>query len=724
MKSLFTTLALCGLGLTLSAQQVEPADTLEGKKVVLDEVLVQAVRVTKEFPITFSNLEKEDLGPRNLGQDVPILMNFMPAVVTTSDAGAGIGYTSIRVRGSDATRVNVTINGVPYNDAESQGTFWVNMPDFSSSTQSLQLQRGVGTSTNGAGAFGASLNMLTDAFSEEAYARVSSSIGSFNTLRNNVKFSTGLLNDHIEFSGRLSRITSDGYVDRASSKLDAYFLQGVYKDDNTLVKALLFGGHEVTYQAWDGVTAEQLENDRTFNPVGMYTDEDGNVQFYDKEVDNYKQDHFQLHWYETLGPEWTTHLALHYTRGRGFFEQYKEDEDFADYGLDPIEVNGGTINSTDLIRRRWLDNDFYGTVFSATYDKNNLKLIFGGGYNEYKGDHFGEIIWARYASNSEIRDRYYDDNSTKTDFNGYTKANYQLNNKWSVFGDVQYRRVTYNANGDDTGLVDDTFNFFNPKTGVTFDLNPNNNFYFSYARANREPNRNDYENGSPRPEKLNDFELGWRYVSPDFQLNTNVYYMRYKDQLVLTGELNDVGAPLRSNVGDSYRLGLELDANLRFAQKFLWRPNLALSDNRNLDFYFQRDGELQNLGNTHIAYSPQLIAGNVFTYQPNENFQVSLLSKFVGKQYMGNIDSEGSTLDSYTQTDFNVQYVIQTNAFVKSIVLSGLVNNIFDADIVSNGYFYTYDDDFSNPGTVTTIEGAGYYPQAGINFLLGATFNF
>lgn len=716
-------LALLGLPFNASAQE-EQIDTLEGKKVVLDEVLVQAIRVTKEFPITFSNLEKEQLAPRNLGQDVPILMNFMPAVVTTSDAGAGIGYTSIRVRGSDATRVNVTINGVPYNDAESQGTFWVNMPDFASSTQSLQLQRGVGTSTNGAGAFGASLNMLTDAYSEEAYASISSSIGSFNTLRNNVKFSTGLINDHFEFSGRLSRINSDGYVDRARADLDAYFLQGVYKDENTLIKALLFGGHEITYQAWNGITAEELETNRTFNSAGMYTDENGNIQFYDNEVDNYKQDHFQLHWNENLSPYWSTHLALHYTRGRGFFEQYREDEDFADYGLEPVNMGGETVNSTDLIRRRWLDNDFYGTVFSATYTNDDLKLILGGGYNEYKGDHFGEIIWARYASGSEIRDRYYDDNSTKTDFNSYAKANYQLNRKWSIFGDLQYRRVGYQANGEDTGLVDDNFNFFNPKAGITFDLNRNNNFYFSYARANREPNRNDYENGSPRPEKLNDFELGWRYISPDFQLNTNIYYMRYKDQLVLTGELNDVGAPLRSNVGDSYRLGLEVDANVRLSPKFVWQPNLALSDNRNIDFYFQRDGVLQNLGNTHIAYSPQLVAGNILVFQPKTNLQLSLLSKFVGKQYMGNIDSEGSTLDGYTQTDFNIQYEINTNSFIKSIALSGLVNNIFDADIVSNGYFFTYDDDFSNPGTVTTIEGAGYYPQAGINFLVGATFNF
>jgi iron complex outermembrane receptor protein len=723
VKNLFATLVLSGLALGMSAQE-QQTDSLEGTKVVLDEVLVQAIRATKEFPITFSNLDHEEITPRNLGQDIPILMNFLPAVVTTSDAGAGVGYTGIRVRGSDATRVNVTINGIPYNDAESQGTFWVNMPDFASSTQSLQLQRGVGTSTNGAAAFGASLNLLTDAFSEEAYARISSSVGSFNTLRNNIKFSTGLLSDHFEISGRLSRITSDGYVDRARSDLDSYFLQGVYQDDNTLVKALLFGGHEITYQAWNGITAEELETDRTFNSAGIYTDENGNVQFYDNEVDNYKQDHFQLHWNETLSSEWSTNLALHYTRGRGFFEQYREDEDFSEYGLEPIAIGGETIETTDLIRRRWLDNDFYGTVFSATYNKDNLQLILGGGYNEYKGDHFGEIIWARYASDSEIEERYYDDNSTKTDLNLYAKANYQLNNKWSVFGDVQYRGVSYQANGDDTGLVDDTFNFFNPKAGITFDLNQNNNFYLSYARANREPNRNDYENGSPKPEKLNDFELGWRYASPDFQLNTNVYYMRYKDQLVLTGELNDVGAPLRANVGDSYRLGLEVDANLRLGNKFKLRPNIALSDNRNLDFFFQRDGELQDLGNTHIAYSPQVVAGNVLAFQPNENLQVSLLSKFVGKQYMGNIDSENSTLDSYTQTDFNVQYVIETGSFVKSIVLSGLVNNIFDADIVSNGYFFTYDDDFSNPGTITTIEGAGYYPQAGINFLVGATINF
>tara|TARA_R100001369_G_scaffold87501_1_gene123117 strand:- start:1523 stop:3694 length:2172 start_codon:yes stop_codon:yes gene_type:complete len=723
MKTMFTTVAIVATTL-LAIGQEKPKDSLEGKEIALDEVLVSAVRVTKQSPVTFTNLTKEQIKPRNLGQDIPILMNFLPAVVTTSDAGAGVGYTGIRVRGSDGTRVNVTINGIPYNDAESHGSFWVNMPDFASSTESLQLQRGVGTSTNGSGAFGASLNLLTDAVSDEAFGQISSSIGSFGTLRNNLKFSTGLLNDHVEIAGRLSRITSDGYIDRASSELDSYFLQGSYVDDNTLVKALLFGGHEITYQAWNGIDAETLESDRTFNSAGIYTDENGNTQFYDHEVDNYRQNHFQLHWNEQIADNWNTNLAFHFTKGRGFFEQYREDDDFGTYGIEPIMVDGEVVDETDLIRRRWLVNDFYGTTFSANYDKESLNLILGGGWNKYEGSHFGEIIWARFSNNKDYEDRYYDDSSVKTDLNLFAKANYKFNDQWSAYGDIQFRTIGYEANGEDTGLVDDTFNFFNPKLGITYDLNVNNNFYLSYARANREPNRNDYESGSPKPEKLNDYELGWRYISPDVQLNTNVYFMGYKDQLVLTGELNDVGAPLRANVGDSYRLGLEIDATIALGNQFKIRPNVALSRNRNKDFVFQRDGELQELGDTHISFSPDIIVGNVLTYQPKENVQLSLLTKFVGEQYMGNIDSEGSKLDSYSQTDFNVQYEINTGGFVKSIVLSGLVNNIFDSLYVSNGYFYTFDDDYSVPGTVTTYEGAGYYPQAGINFLLGASISF
>ncbi len=723
MKIIFTIFAFLWVAIGAIAQN-RATDTLEGKKVVLDEVFVSAIRVTKESPVTFSNLTKEQIEPRNLGQDIPILMNFLPSVVTTSDAGAGVGYTGIRVRGSDATRVNVTINGIPYNDPESHGTFWVNMPDFASSIESLQLQRGVGTSTNGAGAFGASLNLLTDAVSDDAYGQISSSFGSFNTLRNNLKFSTGLLNGHFEISGRLSKISSDGYVDRASSDLDSYFLQGAYKDGNTLIKALLFGGHEITYQSWFGVDATTLETNRTFNSAGQYTDADGNIKFHGDQVDNYKQDHAQLLWNEQVSEYWSTNLALHYTRGRGYFEEYKEDDDFETYGLEPLTVNGSEVSKTDIVRRRWLDNDFYGTVFSANYVKDQLNLIFGGGLNKYEGNHFGEVIWARFAGNSEMRERYYDDSSIKTDFNIYAKANYKLNGKWGLFADLQYRTVRYRANGEDTGLVDDTFNFFNPKAGVVYDLNQNNNFYFSFAVANREPNRNDYESGSPKPERLNDLELGWRYVSPSVQVSTNVYYMNYKDQLVLTGELNDVGAPLRENVGDSYRLGLELDANIRFNDKFQWSPNVAFSTNKNKNFVFQRDGAIQNLGDTNIAFSPNIIVGNSITYSPFKTLQISALSKYVGKQYMGNIDSNNSVLDAYSQTDINIKYEITPRSFVKSIVLSGLINNIFDAKYVSNGYFFTSDDDSSNHGTITTVETVGYYPQAGANFLLGATIGF
>ncbi len=719
----YVVMLLVCLGLTdhIFAQEKE-VDSVTGKKINLDEVFVSAIRVNKTTPVTFSNLKKEEFASRNLGQDIPILMNFLPGVVTTSDAGAGVGYTGIRVRGSDNTRVNVTINGIPYNDSESHGTFWVNMPDFASSTESLQLQRGVGTSTNGSGAFGASLNLLTDAVADEAFAQISSSVGSFKTLRNNIKFSTGLLNDHIEISGRLSRITSDGYVDRASSDLDSYFLQAAYTDEKTQIKALLFGGHEVTYQSWNGIDATRLVENRTYNSAGAYTDENGKDQFYDNEVDDYKQNHAQFLWNQQLSDTWSTNVALHFTKGSGYFEQYKEEQDFSDLGFQPIVVNTDSINTTDLIRRRWLDNKFYGTVFSANYHKEKLDIILGGGFNKYEGSHFGEIIWVRYAADSEIRDRYYDDDSNKTDFNIYGKANYSLNSKWSLFADLQYRTVGYTANGDDTGLVDDTFNFFNPKAGLVFDLNANNNFYFSYAVANREPNRNDYESGNPKSEKLNDFELGWRYVSNAFQLNANAYYMRYKDQLVLTGQLNDVGAPLRANVGDSYRAGIELDANIFLGEKWQIQPNVAISSNKNLEFFFERDGVLRDLGNTNIAYSPNVVIGNRLAFSPVKNLQISALSKYVGEQYMGNIDSDNSVLEAYSQTDFNIQYVLNFKSVIKSITLSGLVNNIFDEDVVSNGYFYTYDDDSS--GSVQTFEGAGYYPQAGTNFLLGATVRF
>ncbi|MGZ9734444.1 TonB-dependent receptor [Flavobacterium sp. GNP002] len=668
----------------------------------LDEVLVSAVRVTTKTPVSFSNLGKKEIKFRNLGQDIPILMNYLPSVVTTSDAGNGVGYTGIRVRGSDATRVNVTINGIPYNDSESHGTYWVNMPDFASSLESLQLQRGVGTSTNGAGAFGASLNMLTDNFAKESTGEISNSFGSFNTRKHTVKFSTGLMNDHFEIAGRLSALNSDGYVDRGASDLKSYFLQGTYVGKTTLIKALVFGGKEKTYQSWNGIDGETLNNDRTFNSAGAFTDEQGNARFYDNETDNYQQDHSQLHWNEKISENWSTNFALHYTKGKGFYENYKEDADLADYGLQPV----GPVTTTDLIRQKWLDNDFYGTTFSANYKKEKLDVIFGGGWNKYEGSHFGKVIWARFASQSELEDRYYDDYAVKTDGTFFAKANYQITEKLSLFGDLQYRTVNYKANGVQADVVDDTFNFFNPKTGLTYDINANNALYFSYARANREPNRTDYEGGNVKPEKLNDFELGWRYVAEKVQFNTNVYYMAYKDQLILTGSLDDVGAPIRSNSEKSYRLGLEVDATIALTDQLIIRPNFTLSANKNTDLAV----EGQNYGTTDIAYSPSIIAGNILVYTPVENLHVSWMQKFVGEQYMNNIELPAAKLADYFVNDLNIAYTFKPKTIFKEIVLTGLVNNFLDKKYVSNGYMY---DIYPY-----------YYPQAGINFLAGLTLKF
>lgn len=684
----------------LSLAQETPKDTTQINQ--LNEVLVAAIRVTTKTPVSFSNLSKKEIQSRNLGQDIPILMNFMPSVVTTSDAGNGVGYTGLRVRGSDATRVNVTINGIPYNDSESHGTFWVNMPDFASSVQSLQLQRGVGTSTNGSGAFGASLNMLTDSFSKTSSAEIANSFGSFNTRKHTVKFSTGLLNDHFELAGRVSNLSSDGYIDRASSTLKSYFLQGTYVGKTTLIKALAFGGTEKTYQSWNGVDAATLKSNRTFNSAGLFTDELGASRFYDNETDNYQQDHYQLHWNENFSPYWNTNFAIHYTKGKGYYENYIEDADFAIYGLLPV----GTVTATDLVRQKWLDNDFYGTTFSANYQSTKLDFIFGGSYNKYVGNHFGKVIWARYAGSSELGDHYYENTATKTDGTAFAKANYQVNDKWSLFGDLQIRNVNYKANSNETGVVNDTFSFFNPKAGLNYTVNSKNNVYFSYARANREPNRTDYEGGNVKPEQLNDFELGWRYLSDKVQLNTNFYYMDYQDQLILTGTLDDVGNPIRSNSEKSYRLGVEVDATIVVSNEISLRPNATLSRNKNIDLAVSG----QNYGTKDISYSPAIIAGNSLIYKPTESLQIVWLQKYVGEQYMNNIELPEAKLADYLINDLNVTYEIKPKSVFKSIVFKGLVNNIFDKKYISNGYMwdvYPY-----------------YYPQAGTNLLAGITLLF
>jgi len=698
----------------ISFSQETQKDTT--KVTELKEVTVSSVRAKDKNPITYTNVSKEEIAPRNLGQDIPVLLQYLPSVVSTTDAGNGVGYTYMRVRGSDGSRINVTLNGVPFNDSESQGTFFVNLPDFASSLESVQLQRGVGTSTNGAGAFGASLNMATKSYQEKAYAEISNSFGSFNTRKHTLSFGTGLHNN-FEINGRISNIASDGFIDRATSNMFGYFFNANYVKESTLIKLLAFGGKEKTYQAWYGIEdPEKLKNDRTFNPAGMYFDEFGNMQFYDNETDNYWQNHFQLHWTEKWSDNWISNAALHYTIGKGYFEQYREDEDLADYNLPAF--NGNSIS--DLVRKRWLDNDFFGATFSLNYKTAKTDLLFGGAANRYLGLHYGEVVWTQnYIPNPN---RYYDNYGNKDDVNFYTKASYSVTNKLNLFTDLQYRMVFYDATSVKFDAVNDTFRFFNPKAGLNYQLNDKNAFYGYFGIANKEPRRDDYESGAIKPERLFDYELGWKYNSKKVKLYANAFYMRYNDQLVLTGDLNDVGSPIFTNSGKSYRLGIEVESTIILTDKLILNPNFTLSQNKNEDFYYEINGAVQNLGNTNIAYSPDFIFGNRFSYLQVKGLQLSLLSKFVGEQYMGNIDSDVSKLDSYFINDFNFSYDWKINKGIKSIVFSGLVNNIFNVEYESNGYFYTYDDDSS--GSTITYGGAGYYPQAGINFLFGLSLKF
>ena len=697
-------------------------DTVQGTKQNLDEVIVKGIRAKFSSPISYSNIYKEKLKNKNLGQDLPILLNFLPSVVTTSDAGAGIGYTGIRVRGVSPQSTNITINGIPFNDPESMGTFWVNLPDFTSSVQSLQLQRGIGTSTNGSGAFGASINILTDNISQTPYAEISSSFGSFNTRKNTIKFSTGKINDVFEFSGRFSKIDSDGYVDRAYSDLKSYFVQGTYLKGSTLIKAISFAGHEKTYQSWYGLTMDQLKENRRQNP---YT--------YENEIDNYKQDHYQLHWNEKINNFWSFNLGLNYTYGRGYFEQYREDDNIEIYGgivSSDTNLNGEKTDTTDLIRRRWLDNDFYVFNSSLNFIKNKIDLTISSSYSSYVGDHFGEVIWARtFSSNGKIRDRYYEGLGEKKDLSFFTKLLYSIDEKIEFYSDLQYRNVKYNTSGTTSDLVnmviDKSYGFFNPKIGLSYKLNPNSLLYVSYARANREPNRTDYEsNPDIQPERLNDIEFGWRLRNKNMSLNLNSYFMLYDEQLILTGEIDDVGNPKRTNSGSSYRIGLEIENRINISELFSFETNLTLSSNKNKNIFSMVDGALFNYGKTNISFSPSFVGSNAIIYQPSEKISLSLLSKYVGKQYMGNTDQPNSILESYFVNDLNITYSLEPKKIFQSMSINFLINNILNMEYISNGYYYTYDDTWSVPGQIKTLDGAGYYPQATRNFLAGLVFEF
>ena len=677
----------------------------------LEEVLVSSVRVKNNIPIAYNNISKKEISNRNLGQDLPILLNFLPNVVTTSDAGAGIGYTGIRIRGINSQSTNVTINGIPYNDAESLGTFWVDLPDFSSSVENLQVQRGIGSSVNGSSAFGASINILTDKISHDPYFENSNSIGSYNTLKNTFRFSTGLINEQFEFSGRLSKIDSDGYIDRASSDLKSYFFQLSYKKNKTLVKFLNFGGHEITYQAWNGIDQETLEIDRTFNPSGLYYDINGEIRFHENEVDNYKQDHFQLHWSEIINNRITSNLGINLTNGLGYYEQYNEN------------------NNQDYITRKWLDNQFLVFNYSLEYKYKKNNIIFGTTYSKYDGDHFGETIWAQNSDDIEFNDLFYNGNGLKKDFSNFLKYIYQFSDEITIYGDLQLRNIKYKTIGSSSNLedfsIDKSYSFFNPKAGLNFELNKKNRLYFSISKAFREPTRSDFEsNPEIKPEELVDIELGWNYKLEGILINANWYYMKYKNQLVLTGEIDDVGAPIRENSGQSYRRGLEIESLLNLSNKITINANMSLSENKNVNYITSFNGEIVNLGNTQISFSPKLVSSIGFSFTPTNKLYLALITKHIGDQFMSNTDSNLSKLDSYTISDFNIVYKLKKTKLFDEITISAIINNLLNIDYVSNGYYYTYDDTWTDPNQAVTYEGVGYYPQATRNYLLGITFKF
>ena len=747
-KIIFLSILL--LSITCYSQKIDSnvvsiTDTIA--KQTLNEVVVSATRVNKNSPVAHENITADDIEKQNHGVDLPILLDQSTSVVTTSDAGAGVGYTGIRIRGSDATRVNVTINGIPLNDAESQGSYWVDLPDISSSTASIQIQRGVGSSTNGAGAFGASINLNTlGSDGVKPFGEISNSFGSFNTIKNTVRFGTGLLNNNWTFEGRLSQLKSDGYIDRASSDLKSYYLSGGYVGDKTMLKAVVFSGHEKTYQAWNGVPVRYLDSsDASLRTYNSYT--------YENEVDNYDQTHYQLHFVQRISKYSKFNMSLHYTRGLGYYEQFRVGDAFSAYGLENIfTAAGDTIANTDLIRRRWLDNHFYGTVFSYNYNKKALNLTLGGGANQYIGGHYGEVVWAQYASNGQIRHRYYDDDATKNDVNFYAKLDYKIGEKLNVLVDLQQRMIQYDFLGFDNELNSSSqsinASFFNPKAGVNYILSDKHSFYGFFGVGNKEPNRDDYTNSTPnsRPshESMTDIEVGYKLKYKKAYANINIYSMDYTNQLILTGAINDVGAAVRTNVASSYRRGIEISGGVSLLKNLEWKMNTTFSDNKIASFTEFIDdwdtwGQVEmNYENTDIAFSPSLIASNQLIFKPvssekHGDIELALVTKYVGDQYIDNTSNTDRMLAAYVVNDIRMQYSVKTKLF-KEIVWSAWVRNFTNTQYVSNAWVYKFksanynpvpDDAFANKESVDgRYNLIGAFPQAGINFFTGLILKF
>ena len=730
-KKIQILLILNFFALNIIAQE---SDSITFKK-NLDEVSVNALRANEKTPMAFTNISKSEIKKSNLGQDLTYLISLTPSVVTTSDAGAGIGYTGLRVRGTDPSRINVTINGIPINDSESQGIFWVNMPDFASSLDNIQIQRGVGTSTNGAAAFGASINLKTMGLNQKAYTITNNSVGSFNTLKNNIEFGSGLLNNKFTFDGRLSKISSDGYIDRASSDLKSLYLQGAYFGKKSVLKAIVFSGQERTYQAWNGVPQRYLDTNRTFN---SYT--------YENEVDNYNQTHYQLHYNEQLNSKTNIHLATHYTHGEGYYENEKLNQDLADYGLSNVLIGNDTISSTDLVRRKWLNNDFGGITYSINHKNDFINLVIGGANNVYSGQHYGNVIWAQYMSNGLFNHEYYKNIATKYDNNLFIKSNFQASEKTSLFLDLQSRNIEYEFNGNDiegnSGTQEVSLEFFNPKFGLSHKMNEEQLFYGSFAVANKEPNRSDYVESSPnsRPlhETLYDTEIGFKYSTSDFRFNANAYIMNYDNQLIKTGEINDVGYFTSENVKSSFRRGIELEGSVLLSKKLAWAANMTLSENK-IDSFIQYIDSWDTGGqeeviytNTDLAFSPSIIWASQLTYNFEDNFSLDFITKYVGEQFIDNSSSNDRKLDDYLVNNLRVTYDLKSKIFNYARI-SLQINNLFDEEYVSNAWIYRFvsdgydpseDDHYVTQGSDGGYNMAGYFPEATRNYLVGLTLGF
>jgi iron complex outermembrane recepter protein len=703
-----------------------------------EEVIVSATRAHSKVPMAYTDVSRSEIENRDFGKDIPYLISLTPSFVASSDAGTGIGYTSFRIRGSDMNRINVTINGIPLNDSESHGVWWVNMPDFASSVDNVQIQRGVGTSSHGAGAFGASINLQTSTLNTDPYGEINSSAGSFNSLRNTVRLGSGMINDRFTFDARLSRISSDGYIDRASSDLKSFFISGSMHSETSLLRVNVFSGREVTYQAWDGVPSAMLDVNRRFNGIGKYTNELGETAYYDNETDNYQQDHFQMFYSKKILSGLHLNTALHYTRGYGYYEQYKANHRFSNYGIDTLEIGDQKITRSDLIRRKVLDNDFYGMTYSLKYNRRSFDLTIGGAVNQYIGDHYGNIIWAQYGSHIPKNHEWYFNEGKKNDFNIFGKLDYRISDKINFYGDLQYRAINYSIKGIDDDIRDISrdheYHFFNPKAGVFYEFDSRQNVYLSYAVAHREPNRSNFKDARPdeipRPERLGNLETGYNLKTRNINLNANLFYMNYSDQLVLTGQINDVGAPVMTNVPESYRAGIELIAGMKISPQFEFAINLSLSENRikdfteyvdNWDYWGDPENEpeqvVRHIGNTELSFSPPLVSGGEVSWRPADRLSINFMGKYVDRQFIDNTANTSRMLDSYFFSDLRFHYAIETS-WIGELGISMLIGNIFNAKFETNAWIYRYKEQ----GVEQYMD--GFFPQAGRHFFSGVSIKF